>query len=131
MDIRFKLLGFVPAISVTLIYSVLSAEKLGKWEVTFVGVVGFLITLAIKIYDQRNSELHDQLISRGRKIEEEMGVDNGVFMGRRKPSKRFLGIPVRHGIINLIYWTCLLMWIGLMAGNWLDIFEIITQNQEK
>lgn len=121
----------MPAISVTLIYSVLSAEKLGKWEVTFVGVVGFLITLAIKIYDQRNSELHDQLISRGRKIEEEMGVDNGVFMGRRKPSKRFLGIPVRHGIINLIYWTCLLMWIGLMAGNWLDIFEIITQNQEK
>lgn len=123
VDIRFKLLGFVPAISVTLIYSLLSSEKLGKWEISFVAMIGLLITLAIKIYDQRNSELHDQLISRGRKIEEEMGVDNGIFMGRKKPSKRFLGIKVQHDIINLIYWTCLLMWFGLAIGNHTEIFE--------
>ena len=47
--------------------------------------LGLVVTLGLLIYELRNSQLHDDLISRGRKIEDELGVDTGVFRGRRSP----------------------------------------------
>ena len=39
-----------------------------------IAVFGLLVTLSLFVYDQRNSQLHDELISRGRRIEKELGV---------------------------------------------------------
>ena len=109
---RFKLLGLVPTISVLLQAAILSGDGFGKGlsPLTKIGlaVFGFLATLGLLIYDLRNSELHDDLISRGRKIEEELGVDTGQFRGRLGRSHWFIS----HSIaLLLIYGTAILGWV--------------------
>ena len=111
IDIRFKLLGFVPAISVLLLVNLLSSEGVAKGlsPVIKIGiaVLGLLATFALLLYDLRNSELHDDLISRGRKIEELLGVDTGQFRGRLKSSNWF----VKHvRATALIYGSALVGW---------------------
>lgn len=64
-------------------------------------VFGFLITLVLYIYDGRNSEFYDDLISRGRRIEEELGIDTGQFRGRLKPPKWLIQLEVDVGYIIL------------------------------
>ena len=56
------------------------------------------MTMAIFIYDQRNSQLHDELISRARRIEHELGVRVGQFLGR----------PGSHGVVKHDYATTLI-----------------------
>jgi len=117
IDIRFKLLGIVPAISVVLLANLLSTEGPAKGlsEATkiMIAALGFLATFALLIYDMRNSELHDDLISRGRKVEELWGVHTGQFRGRLKSSSWL----VKHDRATaLIYGTALIGWaFGIVA----------------
>jgi hypothetical protein len=111
IDIRFKLLGFVPAVSVLLLVNLLSSEGAASGLSTItkivIAVLGLLATVALLLYDLRNSELHDDLISRGRKIEETWGVDTGQFRGRLKSSNWF----VKHDRATaLIYGSALVGW---------------------
>jgi hypothetical protein len=48
------------------------------------------------------------LISRARKIEKELGIDTGQFLGRLKPPHVFLQ---HDASTNLIYGTALLGWL--------------------
>ena len=66
---------------------------------------GLVATLGLLIYELRNSQLHDDLISRGRKIEDELGVDTGVFRGRK----------VAKGLIKHDYATLLIYGAALVA----------------
>lgn len=108
-DTRFKLLGLLPAASV------IAWTQLFKDEITkrpFVGLaialLGLVVSIGIQIYDQRNNALYNDLISRGRKIEEELGVQTGMFRGRCKPNSEV----INHGIgIGLIYWSVLFGWV--------------------
>lgn len=117
IDIRFKLLGFVPAVSVVLLANLLSSEGAarGLSSAIKIGVaaLGFVATLALLIYDLRNSELHDDLISRGRKIEEFWGVHTGQFRGRLKSSNWL----IKHDRATaLIYGSALIGWaFGILA----------------
>src|SRR5688572_18294402 len=119
-DVRFKLLGFIPVVSGVVLFSLLSNKSDGPSALARMGIAlfGLLITIALFVYEKRNSELYDDLISRGRKIEEELGVDTGLFRGRRSPSSRF----IKHDIaINLIY--------GASMGAWLVSLLIIFTSQ--
>ena len=83
VDVRFKLLALVPTASLVALASLLSSGDLQKFfglRLLF-SVLGLVTTLGLLVYDLRNSELHDDLISRGRKIEDELGVHTGVFRG--------------------------------------------------
>ena len=62
----------------------------------------------LTIYDQRNSELYDDLISRGRKIEEELGFSTGQFLGRFDPKRN--GINHSNGT-RLVYGASLAGWL--------------------
>jgi hypothetical protein len=120
IDIRFKLLGFVPAVSVLLILNLLSNESPAKGlsQITKTGIaaLGLVATLALLLYDLRNSELHDDLISRGRKIEDELGVDTGQFRGRLKSSNWF----VKHDRATmLIYGAAFAAWAFAIVVIWL------------
>jgi hypothetical protein len=109
-DVRFKLLGFIPVISGVVLFSLLSDKPEGPSPLARMGIAlfGLLITVALYVYEKRNSELYDDLISRGRKIEEELGIDTGLFRGRRVPSNQF----VKHDIaINLIYGASIAAWL--------------------
>lgn len=116
-DVRFKLLGFVPAVSIVAWGQLLSSDTLKTIPGAFAGIViatlGLLITIAIRIYDKRNDTLYDDLISRGRKIEEELGIDTGIFRGRRNPPKWW----IKHSIpVNIIYGTAITGWLSI--GLW-------------
>lgn len=117
IDIRFKLLGLVPAVSLVLLVNVLSSEGAAKGLTPtlkiMITLLGFVATFALLIYDMRNSELHDDLISRGRKIEELWGVHTGQFRGRLKTSNWL----VKHDRATaLIYGAALIGWaLGILA----------------
>jgi hypothetical protein len=79
-DIRFKLLAFVPTISGAAIALLSSKTAQTHLQTTLViSLLGFLVTLGIAFYDQRNSEIHDQMVSRAGFLE------------------RVLQFPVLHG----------------------------------
>lgn len=122
IDLRFKLLGFVPSVSVALIASLLSnqgpSQGLSRITKTGIAVLGLIATLALLLYDLRNSELHDDLISRARKIEDELGVDTGQFRGRLKSSNWF----VKHDRATaLIYGAALSAWAFSILVIWMKI----------
>ncbi len=115
VDVRFKLLGLVPAVSVLVVAALLSTEGTGKGLSNgiklFISIIGFIVTIGLWIYDRRNSALHDDCISRARRIEDELGVDTGVFRGRLKPEW-----PFQHDIAtNLVYVACVIAWLGAIG----------------
>lgn len=117
VEVRFKLLGLLPAVSLAVIVSLLNAEKMDNTAKAFVCLIGLIFTIALRIYDLRNTSLHDDLISRGRKIEEELVILNGQFLGRLKPKdKKVLGfLKIQHDTaLTIIYYTVMAVW--LMMG---------------
>ncbi len=110
VDVRFKLLGLVPSVSLALLATVLSnkSDALPASAKLLISLLGAVASIGIFIYDKRNSQLHDDLISRGRKIEEELGIDTGIFRGRLNSS----GI-IKHDIAtNTIYVSTMIAWIA-------------------
>jgi len=109
-DVRFKLLGFVPVVSGLILLNLLTNNPQGPSALarSLISVFGLLITLALLVYEKRNTGLYNELISRGRKIEEELGIDTGHFRGRPEATSRF----IRHdAAINLIYGASLAGWL--------------------
>jgi len=119
IDVRFKLLALVPIVSGFGVGKVLETTSgMSPVARTGLAVVGLLATLGLLIYDLRNSELHDELISRGRRIEEELGVDTGQFRGRPKPT-RWL---IQHDYATaLIYGVSLLGWAFALFMVWAGV----------
>lgn len=115
-DIRFKLLGFVPAVSVIAWVELLNKISVSdKWS-TLIGFILSLIatriTCGIIVYDRRNDDLYNDLISRGRKIEDDLGIHTGIFKGRVEGEKKLLGKIINHSRgLNLIYSSVFLGWI--------------------
>lgn len=111
-DIRFKLLALVPPLSAIALVSVISPDGPLKGVPPFVRVAaalsGTAITLGLRIYDVRNSQLYDDLVSRGRALEAALGVQRGPYFRRRSSLW-----PVQHETaLRLIYGAVLLAWIG-------------------
>lgn len=112
---RFKLLGLVPTVSLALLALVFGGDNPGKGlspiHRLIIAVVGLLVTIGLWIYDHRNSALHDDLISRARKIEEELMVGTGVFRGRLKPQG-----PFSHSTATLlIYVASVAAWLSAIV----------------
>jgi hypothetical protein len=123
-DVRFKLLGFTPAVSIVAWIQLLSSDKLNQpgraWAGIALSVLGLLVTILLWIYDRRNDELYDDLISRGRKIEEELGIDTAIFRGRPRAVDTF----VNHSVpVQWIYrlamggWVAAALWFASIAGR--------------
>jgi hypothetical protein len=116
-DVRFKLLGFLPAVSGVALLASQNGDGVITTAVPRVSLAlfGLVVTLGLYIYDRRNSELYDDLISRGRKIEEELGMDTGHFRGRPKPKNTI----VTHGsATTLIYGASAAAWLYLLGVGW-------------
>ncbi|MBN2133177.1 MAG: hypothetical protein JW741_26990 [Sedimentisphaerales bacterium] len=118
LDIRFKLLGLIPFVTVAAVVVVSprasSTDQLRGIQTLLVGVVGLLVTVGLMIYDKRNSELYNDLISRGRRIEAELKLTNGVFLGRPRPAVRLL----RHGSATmLVYVGAVIGWLYVIVAG--------------
>ena len=90
--------------------------------------LGIRITYAVRIYDRRNDELYDDLISRGRKIEEELGVHTGIFKGRLKGTTKdkIFRKLINHGrALHLIYSSVFIGWIALIVWYAFNILFLL------
>ena len=73
-DIRFKLLAFVPALSGAAIALLTRSEIDGLEGVGLAGL-GFVVTLGIALYDQRNTVFYNGAIGRAKFLEWRLGLE--------------------------------------------------------
>lgn len=111
VDVRFKLLGLVPTISAALLSALLLKSDPDALAGIIIATFGLVVTLAIAVYDQRNSQLHDELISRARRVERDLGLAVGQFLGR-PGSWRF----VKHdSAVLTIYGATAAAWLAAIV----------------
>jgi hypothetical protein len=131
-DVRFKLLALVPTFGGAAVFVLTraglqagggpSSSTSELLTVVVVGLFGFLATLGVTLYDQRNSELYNALIHRAKHLEEEFGIPStpggltklelgGQFRERPEKQRRFF-FKAGHDLgLALIY--------GPLLGAWL------------
>ena len=113
VDVRFKLLALVPSLSLValgVLFGGVPAPLAGLASVPrlLLTLLGMALVAGLWIYDTRNSELHDDLVSRGRRIEEDLGIHTGAFRGRLLPKQGW----ITHGTATrLIYGATLAAWL--------------------
>lgn len=110
VDVRFRLAGLVPPISAAILIALLArkkGEEIDPWAGLIVSLFGLFAIFGVALYDQRNSQLHNELVDRGKRIESELGLAFAQFLGR-PGSWRF----VKHNFALLIlYGATLLVWL--------------------
>jgi hypothetical protein len=112
VDVRFKLLALVPAVSIVALTQVLrpaGSQSLNSGAKVTIVALGAVVTVGIWMYDTRNSELHDELLSRARRAEAELGVHTGAFMGRPGPWHKAVS---HRTALGLIYGATVAGWIA-------------------
>jgi hypothetical protein len=118
-DIRFKLLALVPALGGAAAFVLsgfaLSTEATAPPHslVFLIAALGFLATLGITIYDQRNSELYNALGGRAKDLEILLDLPGeGQFRQRPDRDRYFFGLfPMGHDIgLSVIYGPVLGAW---------------------
>lgn len=139
-DVRFKLLAILPALGGIAVF-VLSGVGLRAGEPTtqdapnlllavlLLGLLGFLVTLGITLYDQRNSELYNALIHRAKHLEAQFGApaapgglkqvtSGGQFNERPQKGRRLIFLAGHDLALALIYGPLLGAWFFplLFAG---------------
>jgi hypothetical protein len=111
-DVRFKLLALLPPISALALTAIVSPtgilEGADRPVRVAAAVFGFLVTLGLRIYDRRNDDLYDDLISRARRAEFELGIDTGVFRGRKKSRPLWNGRTIHRRLVPLARWAGLI-----------------------
>jgi len=119
-DIRFKLLAFVPTVAglgVTFIPK--TTEPL---EAFTIGLLGFIATLGITFYDQRNSELYNAVINIAPFLEEKMKFEGGTFLSRPDPGRKFFGILMWHDrALAMVYASALGAWLFIIISSILKL----------
>jgi hypothetical protein len=137
-DIRFKLLALIPPLGGVAIF-LLSQAAISKQEgapvqtnpsdyalVFLLAWMGFLATLGLTFYDQRNTELYNALISRARLLERQLKLYGGQFQARPPRSRRlFFFILMGHDTgLALIYGTVLGAWFFPIVYSGLRWFDV-------
>lgn len=123
-DIRFRLLAFVPIATGGAI--VLVEESLTGPAVLAIGLLGFLVTLGITIYDQRNTQIYDAMQKRAKMLEGLMGFPplnaeakrcGGAFLDRPDRGRRLLGLILmwHDRGLAIIYSAVFAGWAYLMT----------------
>jgi hypothetical protein len=138
-DIRFKLLALIPPLGGVAIF-LLSQAAITRTDdppaaqanppgpndfalVLLLSLMGFLATLGVTFYDQRNSEIYNALIGRARELERRMKLSGGQYLTRPARSRHFLGVLLMwHDLgLSLIYGTVLGAWFfpAVYSASWL------------
>jgi len=98
-NVRFRLLALVPIVTGAAI-GFLGDETSGP-KVLAIGILGFLVTLGIAIYDQRNTQIYDSMQKRAKTLEAKLRFDpidtnikkrGGAFLDRPQRSRKLFGL---------------------------------------
>ena len=124
-DIRFKLLALIPPLGGVAIFLLSQAALTRQTNpptptpeprdyalVLLLSLMGFIATLGVTIYDQRNSQLYNALIGRAKTLEKRLGMVGGQFSTRPRRARRLFGLVLMwHDLaLTLIY--------GVVLGAW-------------
>jgi hypothetical protein len=131
VDVRFKLLGFVPAFA-GVSAALIRGSSASAWETLGLGAFGLTATLGIIVYDLRNSQWHNRAIHRANRLERLSTYPSsyageragGVFNERppRGQPKLFGLIDIAHGQgTGLVYAASTGVWIFLIASSVVSI----------
>jgi Protein of unknown function (DUF2934) len=124
-DIRFKLLSFLPIGPVLITLS--TAWTKGEIGVPL-SLFGLVVTLALIVYNERNNQLYDELVSRAAQLERLLGLPGGNFSQRPKswlrirpvpetPDAKF-AVPIEHGwAIGTIYQATIVAWLFMLFSS--------------
>lgn len=132
LDIRFKLLTFVPTVT-TVAVGVLASNKqqqiVEKGTTLFVGGAGLLMSLAIIVYEIRNSQIHDRAVHRIKHLERLLGFtpsyagisSRGMYQ-ERGTGNRFIGLfIVQHDrALSVVYGVAVTLWTWLLLTGLTD-----------
>jgi hypothetical protein len=132
-EIRFKLLALVPTVAGTAV-GLLSTSELGRTEEAVLSLLGFVVTVGIVFYDQRNNQLYNAVIGRAAFLEgvlklkvapEDKPHQGGLMRSRPEDPRHLFGrLAMRHDrALALIY--------GSVLGSWMfPLFQAIAPSQD-
>lgn len=139
-EIRFKLLAFVPTLSGVAV--ALLAKSSDKEVALPLGLLGFVVTLGIIIYELRNTVFYDAAIHRAKWLELLLGLPlctqqeqvGGLFNERpaSKPHStkhdrtiKLFGITVKHDRgLAIIYGAALGGWVFIIVNSLLTLLPL-------
>jgi hypothetical protein len=131
MDVRFKLLAFIPTIAGATV--ALFGKPRPAVELLAVGLLGLIATLGIFVYELRNTQIFDALLVRAVELERLLGLRSffgggrgGLFGERPGHTVRLLGLlPVgQHRGLALVYGAAISGWSYLVAWGGLKALEV-------
>lgn len=122
VDVRFKLLTFVPTVT-TIAVGILSSDgqrnTVANGTTLLVGIGGLLVSLAIVVYEVRNSQIHDRVINRIKHLERLLGFTpsyagrspRGMFSERGRGERLFTFFTAWHDrALSIVYGTVIALW---------------------
>lgn len=141
VDIRFKLLTFVPTVT-TVAVGILSSGKqqntFDEGTTLFVGVAGVLLSVAIVVYELRNSQIHDRAVHRIKHLERLLGFTpsyagespRGMFQERGRGGL-FMGLViVQHDrALSIVYGVVLTLWTWVLLTGLTDFVGWFNENE--
>jgi hypothetical protein len=123
-DIRFRLLALVPFVSgATIAFLSVDPGKAPPHVILAGSVAGFLITVGVLIYNQRNTQYIHVTRERGRKLEELLNLAvKGHFLAPEHRYRLFNRLPLGADVgLTIIYSTVLAAWLFLITHSALDL----------
>lgn len=132
-DVRFKLLGFVPAVSgfaIALISTNMTAFVEAPVPRVLTAVLGFVVTLGITFYDQRNSQLYNELFLHAANLEAELGIELGICNPRPGRTRKLFGVvTIWHDRgLAMIYGAVLGAWVFPVAAGGLLLMNTMSHS---
>jgi hypothetical protein len=124
MDVRFKLLAFVPTIAGAAVALVGTGKPTGA-ELLGVGILGLLATFGVLIYELRNTQVYNATVNHARALERLLGLGAGSrhtgpgdLLAQDPPaSARAFGLASlgRERAVAIVYGAALAGWSYLVA----------------
>lgn len=133
-DIRFKLLAFVPTLTGIAITVLTGSTLSASYIVLAVGLLGFIVTLGIAVYDIRNSYLIGAAAKRVKWLEVQLHfpVDLDIPLQSQKPSSKKIDsketftekfVKHREGLA-LAYGASLAGWVFIIVNTSLILMAL-------
>jgi len=129
-NVRFRLLALVPIVTGVAVGFLSDATSGSK--VLTIGILGFLVTLGIAIYDQRNTQIYDSMQKRAKTLEAKLGFDpidknirkrGGAFLDRPHRSRKLFGLFLmwHDRALAIIYSAVFAAWSYLIVDGFIKI----------
>jgi hypothetical protein len=124
IDVRFKLLAFVPTIAGAAV--AFFGRPRPAAELLAVGLVGFVATLGIFMYELGNSQVSDRLTRHAAELERQLELSGGLFGEPARADRRLFGvIAFSHARgLALVYGAAFAGWSYLTAWGALRALDI-------